>query len=300
MHARSFLRGNLHTHTLLSDGDSPPEAVAAAYREAGYQFLAITDHNLNTDAKFCAEQSRPGFTMIQGEEVTMWSRGKPVHVNAICTTSTIGGGELPSAKEALSRAVREIAKQNGVALVNHPNFEWALTADDLTAAGGAALLEVWSGHPHVRTDGDADHPSHRALWTSALDASLRFAPAAIDDMHHLRSDAKEPAARPFRAWVLVWAEENSPRAICEALGKRRVIASNGPQIAALDVTGNTLFVKASTPVTVTFYGARNEVLAKLGGSDAAEYNLRGGEIFVRAEVTDRDGKTAWTPAFEVR
>ena len=39
-------KGNLHTHTLWSDGDDFPEMSADWYRERGYNFLALTDHNV--------------------------------------------------------------------------------------------------------------------------------------------------------------------------------------------------------------------------------------------------------------
>ena len=41
----TWLRGNLHAHTTLSDGASPPEEMIAAYERAGYDFLAISDHD---------------------------------------------------------------------------------------------------------------------------------------------------------------------------------------------------------------------------------------------------------------
>ena len=44
-----WYKGNLHTHTLNSDGDSTPHEVATWYREHGYQFLVLTDHNHLTD-----------------------------------------------------------------------------------------------------------------------------------------------------------------------------------------------------------------------------------------------------------
>lgn len=34
-----WLKGNTHTHTLNSDGDSSPDEVVRWYREHGYQFL---------------------------------------------------------------------------------------------------------------------------------------------------------------------------------------------------------------------------------------------------------------------
>src|SRR5262249_52399561 len=41
-----FYKGNLHTHSTRSDGKLSPEEVVAAYRERGYDFLALTDHFL--------------------------------------------------------------------------------------------------------------------------------------------------------------------------------------------------------------------------------------------------------------
>jgi hypothetical protein len=60
-------KGNTHTHTWWSDGDSPPESVSSWYRERGYNFLVLSDHNrmqegefwypVNTDAKKTALKS---------------------------------------------------------------------------------------------------------------------------------------------------------------------------------------------------------------------------------------------------
>src|SRR5688572_12713853 len=39
-------KGNLHTHSLWSDGDDFPEMIAEWYRTRDYHFLALTDHNV--------------------------------------------------------------------------------------------------------------------------------------------------------------------------------------------------------------------------------------------------------------
>src|SRR6476660_1787292 len=44
-----WYRGNIHTHTLWSDGDDYPEMVALWYREHGYDFLSFSDHNTFLD-----------------------------------------------------------------------------------------------------------------------------------------------------------------------------------------------------------------------------------------------------------
>ena len=42
----AYVKGNLHTHSLWSDGDDFPEMIADWYKAHGYQFLALTDHNV--------------------------------------------------------------------------------------------------------------------------------------------------------------------------------------------------------------------------------------------------------------
>ena len=45
-------KGNTHTHTWWSDGDSPPESVAGWYRERDYNFLVLSDHNRMQEGEF--------------------------------------------------------------------------------------------------------------------------------------------------------------------------------------------------------------------------------------------------------
>src|SRR5262249_10867139 len=79
-----FQRGNLHAHSSKSDGDRPPDAVYKWYREHGYAFLAITDHNALTLPAHRGEIEGPDFAVIAGEEITLKVRGRPVHVNGLC------------------------------------------------------------------------------------------------------------------------------------------------------------------------------------------------------------------------
>src|SRR6202034_391987 len=93
-----WYRGNTHTHTINSDGDSSPDEVARWYKEHGYQFLFITDHEFVTDVAalnaLLGAQDR--FIVLPGQEVTQWtddpsrsaarvnaSIGAGVHVNSL-------------------------------------------------------------------------------------------------------------------------------------------------------------------------------------------------------------------------
>src|SRR5436305_1149885 len=41
-----WYKGNLHTHSLWSDGDDFPEMIADWYKRKGYHFLGLSDHNV--------------------------------------------------------------------------------------------------------------------------------------------------------------------------------------------------------------------------------------------------------------
>ncbi len=62
-----WLKGNLHAHSTMSDGRLTPGELAASYREAGYQFLSLADHN-----RFCAfdDFDREDFLMLPGVEMS--------------------------------------------------------------------------------------------------------------------------------------------------------------------------------------------------------------------------------------
>ena len=46
----AWYKGNTHTHSLNSDGDVAPDDVVRWYREHGYQFVVMTEHEYITDA----------------------------------------------------------------------------------------------------------------------------------------------------------------------------------------------------------------------------------------------------------
>ena len=83
--AGRWFKGNTHTHTLNSDGDSTPDDVVRWYREHGYNFLVLTDHNYLTSVAGlnAVHGAADKFIVIPGEEVTMSVASKPVHVNGL-------------------------------------------------------------------------------------------------------------------------------------------------------------------------------------------------------------------------
>src|SRR5262245_63653279 len=86
-----WYKGNTHTHTLNSDGDSTPDDVVRWYREHGYQFLVLTDHNFLTsvDGLNAVHGADERFLVVKGEEVTDSFEKKPIHVNGLDVSHTV-------------------------------------------------------------------------------------------------------------------------------------------------------------------------------------------------------------------
>ncbi len=296
----TFSRGNLHAHTIASDGDAPADDVIATYRALGYRFIALTDHNKLYGVKRAAAHSSPRFIVVPGEEVTMTGGGKQVHVNALCTTVPILGGAFDRPFDALQAAASEVNAQRGVGLVNHPNFDWALRRSDVIAvAPSIQLIEIASGHPYVHERGDGAKLSHEALWDAVLTAGFNVAGVAVDDEHHVRLSA-EPPAFAASGWVDLFGDLTTEEAICDALKHGRLIASTGPRIKRLRVTPESYTITLDQPADrVTFIGGGGRVLLESHElTGAIEYRIVGNEQYVRARV-DAGDKHAWTPALAI-
>lgn len=282
----AWLKGNTHTHTLESDGDSKPEVVARWYRDHGYDFLVITDHDKVT--RIDAE----GIVLIPGEEITDRLPKRPLHVNALGITSAIAPQKGASVVEVLQRNVEAVRNAGGIAAINHPNFGWAFGADELLRIDGFTLLEIASGHPYVNMEGP---PSVESMWDRLLSAGRRVWGIAVDDSHHLERPWDKDIAPPGKAWIVVRAERNA-KSILDALRNGDFYASTGVEIEEYVVDDEEIRVQVCernfAHYRIQFIGEGGRVLQETIGPFAM-YVFGGEEAYVRAKVIDSNGKAAW-------
>lgn len=299
-----WFKGNTHTHTLNSDGDSTPEDVVRWYREQRYHFLVLTDHNFVTpvDGLNATAGATDRFLVIRGEEVTDSAADKPVHLNLLGGDGFVKpqGGATPA--DALARNVSAMAAARGVIQINHPNFGWALTLEDLKAGRGAHLIEIFNGHPQVNNFGGGGHPSVEAMWDGMWSDGLTVFGVASDDMHELKRPWVKSSARPGQGWVMVRAARLTAEAIIAALSKGDFYASTGVELTDIQATASSLTVtikeQSFAKYTVVFIGRGGRVLKEATASPA-RYDFTGGEGYVRAKVIDSNGPVAWTQPVRV-
>lgn len=298
-----WYKGNTHTHTLNSDGDSPPEVVVKWYADNNYNFLFITDHEFLTPVEPLNERfGKPGeFAIWQAQEVTDSLPGRPLHVNGLGLTRICIPQKAPTVVENLQKNIDCIRSAGGVPHINHPNFGWALTAKDIIATRNIMLLDIYNGHFLVNNLGGGGMPSTETIWDQVLSSGRLIYGVAVDDSHSFKRLGDRAAATPGQAWVVVRAAELSQVAILAAMERGDFYASTGVELNDIVFDKRTLTVNIKTQTsskhTTRFIGRDGRVL-KTAIDNPAVYSIRGNEGYVRAKVIESNGKIAWTqPVF---
>lgn len=299
-----WLKGNTHTHTTNSDGDTPPADVARWYRTHGYRWLVLSDHNVFTDPATLSSLVDSSFALIPGEEVTTSFQKAAVHVNALDITRVIPPPRDSTLLGTVQKAVDVIRAERAVPHVNHPNFLWSIDTTTLLRLERDRLLEIFNGHPTVHNEGGGDRLGMEETWDVLLSRGKRMYGIAVDDAHHFQGEFAVNRANPGRGWVVVRANAVTPRAIATALDAGQFYASTGPVLDGLAVTARTLAFRivpqGDFKYTTTFIGRGGRVL-KTDRTLTPSYTLTGTETYVRAKVLDSGGRPAWVqPQFTTR
>lgn len=297
--AGRWFKGNTHTHTVNSDGDSTPDEVVRWYREHGYQFLVLTDHNYVTSVEGlnAVHGASEKFLVIAGEEVTSSAASKPVHVNGLAVESLVAPASGDSVLDVMQRNVDRIRAASGIPHINHPNFGWAISADELRQLERTRLFEIFNGHPQVNNVGGGGVPGLEDIWDRLLTSGRLMYGIAVDDAHHFKRPGDPSASGPGRGWVYVRARTLEPRAIVEALERGEFYASTGVELAEYEATSTEIALKVKAPAwskyRIQFIGPGSRVLSER--TDAtARYTFKGDEGYVRAKIVESNGLLAWT------
>lgn len=309
-----WFQGNTHTHTINSDGDSTPDAVVRWYREHGYDFVFITDHGMITNVEplntlFGGDGQ---FLVLAGEEVTSNSKSPElhVHVNALEPKSKIAARKGANARDTLQMDLDAIAAGGGMAQINHPNFFWQLTADDIAAVRGARLLEIMNMHPIVNSLGAGPGaPSAEEMWDQVLSRGMAIWGVASDDMHQLKESGSSTAgtagqgAVPGRGWIVVRAEHLKTDEIMAAIEKGDFYASTGVALKDYHADSKQITIKVQAreeyreKYRIQFIGNHGKILQD-ATAESSVYEIKGNEGYVRGRITSSNGQAAWTqPVF---
>jgi len=295
---RRWYKGNTHTHTVNSDGDSTPDQVVRWYREHGYQFLVLTDHNFLTsvtglNALHGADER---FLVIKGEEVSDTFAGKSLHINGLDVSATVAPQGGTSVADVLQRNVDAIRRADGVPHINHPNFRWAVTTDDLRRVHNNKLFEIYNGHPQVNNAGGGGVPGMEEAWDAILSEGILLYGIAVDDAHTFKDPGNPDVAGPGRGWVAVRAARLEARSILAAMERGDFYASTGVELSEYEASATTISIAVkATPFSkyrIQFIGSGGRLLSERP-DPSATYDIKGDEGYVRVRVLESNGRMAW-------
>lgn len=300
----SWFKGNTHAHTTESDGDSSPEYVARWYKDHGYQFLVLTDHNTFTDPAALTGLVDGTFLLIPGEEVSSAFELSPVHVNGLNLPRLVEPQTGETMVATIQNNVDAIREVEGVPHINHPNFQWAFGAEELAQVENDRLFEIFNGHPDVHNDGGGGSPSLEQIWDALLTGGKRIYGIAVDDAHQFQGEFAADRMNPGRGWVSVLAPRLDAESLMLGLESGLFYASTGVVIADWRVTSDRIDVsitpRGDALYTVDFIGDGGRVLKTAHGVEAS-YDLNDEVTYVRAVVRGSRGDRAWVqPVFTTR
>lgn len=303
----AFYKGNLHMHSVISDGKLTADQLKEAYKKQGYHFVVFSEHNV---CSCYTDMNEANFITIQGFENEFSITGDEWRVYHLIA--------IPGPKELRARATKPlyahmeriaIPKLEGIASVqrfiddlrargymvmfNHPQWS-VIEYDEILPLEGLFAVEVYNHCGEVIENmGRGD-----ICWDALLRRGMQIWGTATDDNHNdYPLDA--PLNDSFGGWVCVKARSLSEEDICQALYEGSFYASQGPEIYEFYLEGNTACVTCSPVNKMYIRGHARQVdvaMAAEGenGLTTLSYTLRGDETFLRAECIDASGKKAYS------
>ena len=151
--------------------------------------------------------------------------------------------------------------------INHPNFRWALSAEDLAAVLEENFWEIYNGHPTINYPGDASRMGHEKMWDVAntLRISEFKAPplygVGTDDSHKYHGEENGPG----RGWVMVRATSLDPAEIVKAMKAGDFYASSGVTLDDVSFKNGELRIRIHAEPGVTY---STQIRGTMPGYDA--------------------------------
>ncbi|MEX0720107.1 MAG: hypothetical protein WD059_05525 [Balneolaceae bacterium] len=244
------------------------------------------------------------FLIIKSEEISDGFDRKPVHVNATNIKEFIkpqGGNSIREVMQNNIDAVLEQREATGQPMfphINHPNFYWAVTAEDLKALEGEQFFEVYNGHPAVNNYGDSLRSGTEQMWDEVNthyllnNKSLLFG-IAVDDAHRYH-DQDINKSNPGRGWINVKSNSLTADSLIHAMERGDFYASTGVSLNDISFDGRTLKIEidAEEDITYTtqFIGTRINDTGEMGvlfnttNGISVSHEFTGDELYIRAKI----------------
>ena len=277
--SKRYYKGNTHAHTTRSDGVKSPGEVMRMFRDAGYEFLVLTDHWTPGPT-----QDFEGMLVLSGAEYDFSFPEQVLHIVGVFPDETAAKGF--SHEMDYPEVIGRINAQGGAAILCHP--AWSLnTPEMIRSVQGVCAAEIYnsiSGSPWNAPRADS------SVLLDIVAAGGRCIPQiAADDCHFYTGEQ-------LMSYTMLQADELTPDGVIAALKRGSFYASQGPQFIDAELTDTELIVRTSPVSRCSFISNLVYVAGRCRmGEGMVEnvYELQPGETFIRCETEDDRGRRAW-------
>lgn len=291
-----FYRGNIHTHSNLSDGALDPVEVCRRYKAEGYDFISLTDHFAGPYDYPIADTTGfrdDGFTTILGAELHSGAmqNGEIWHILAVGLPADFTPSNTPSFSPVADQETGpEIAARARAAgayvVIVHPQWS-GMTQEDARGIEAAHAVEVYNHISHTCSDrGDGTY-----MLDMLLSEGRKLNMCATDDAHFLGPDH-------FGGWVMVKAAENTPEALLAALKAGHNYSTQGPEFRNIRWADDYVEVESSSVATIILQGQGSATTVVHGNSMTRTrvplVPRVTGSDWLRVTLIDHAGKRAWS------
>ena len=292
----TFRRGNLHTHSTLSDGRLEPGEVVEKYQQAGYDFLVLSEHFLE-----CYQWPVADVSMYSGEDFATLvgaelhapktSAGELWHILATGLPKTF----LPAAHNETAVQLAERASLAGAFVsIAHPCWS-QLSIEDGLSIESADAVEIYNHGCEVECDrGDGWY-----LLDQLNNDGRRLNAIACDDAHFITGDRDA-----FGGWVNVKTQCLNADELLVALKAGHYYSTQGPQINSINVNDLKLTVHCSPVDLIAVVSGTSRTVTQAGDAISESCldleNLKNGWFlekpsdWFRVVIRDACGRRAWT------
>ena len=286
---KPFYKGNLHAHTTNSDGKLSPEEVIDRYQQAGYDFLALTDHWKRT-----IETPRfyKNMLLLPGIELDYTLTNEVIHVVGVNVDETI----LTRAdrRHTARRGIRDIRRAAGQAILAHP--AWSLnTLETLQELDGLTAVEIYNSVSGTPWNGD--RADSMLILDIAAAHGLLLNTVASDDSHFYTGEE-------CTSFTMLQADELSAAGISRALDAGAFYASRGPRFRQIEIENGEIHVTCDPVRQIVFHSnlpyTRQRCVQGEGLTEAIyKTNAEQMERYVRIFLVDEQGRRAWANPIDV-
>ncbi len=328
---KAFYKANLHCHSTFSDGNLTPEQLKQAYKEKGYNILAITDHEGLFDHSYLNDKE---FLTLPGYEREIDSpekKGQGCNCVIVChmcfypkslenMAQTCFDPEFTHPKfrwmhtpelrdkikfvgqpykpeysvESINYIIEQANKNDFLVTLNH--IQWSQEKyEQFSGYKGLFAMEVYN----TSCERMGINEYNSMAYDMMLRKGYKMRCVAADDNHNF-TPLESPYSDSFGGFVMINADSLSHKAVISALEKGEFYSSTGPVIEELYVEDERVYIKCSPVKKIRLItGNRySKVILEEGNVlTHASFHIGGVEGYYRIEITDEFGEKAYTNAY---